>query len=181
MLSQSASAATALPRSHARRSRLRAAESFVTGNQTLEVPRLTRPRHDPPNRPFGNNDGRSQRRDDNATNTASITCRIPADKLDEAIARVRQLGKQEELSITAQDISEEYADLEIEMANQKKLETRLLDLLGRQTNRLSDLLEIERETARVRGTIDQMEGRKRFWDNQLELSTLIVAVTSRGR
>ena len=118
----------------------------------------------------------THRQDDRAVNTVSITCRVPAGKLDEAIARVRQLGTQEELSITAQDVSEAYADLEIEMANQKKLEARLLDLLNRQTNRLTDLLEIERETARVRGAIDQLEGRKRFWDNQLDLSTLVVAL-----
>ena len=116
----------------------------------------------------------SQRQDDNGRKVASITCRIPAEKLDQATARFRELGTQEALNVTAQDITEAYSDLEIQVANQKRLEARLLDLLNRQANRLSDLLEIEREAARVRGEIDRMEGRKRFWDNQLALSTLVV-------
>ncbi|MCK7469550.1 MAG: DUF4349 domain-containing protein [Desulfomicrobium escambiense] len=37
-----------------------------------------------------------------------------------------------------------------------------------------DLLEIEREMARVRGEIDELEGRKRFWDSQVSLSTLTI-------
>jgi hypothetical protein len=56
------------------------------------------------------------------------------------------------------------------------LESRLLALLERPGNRLSELLEVERELARVRGEIDQMEGRQRFWDNQAALSTLSVTV-----
>jgi uncharacterized protein DUF4349 len=148
-------------------------------NQTVEVPHLD-PAMESIRRAVSEFGGyttdESHRQDDNGTHTASITCRVPADKLDQAIARVRELGRQEQLNITAEDISEAYSDLEIQITNQKRLEARLLDLLNRQTNRLADLLEIERETARVRGEIDQMEGRKRFWDNQLALSTLIVTL-----
>jgi hypothetical protein len=78
------------------------------------------------------------------------------------------------VQLSAQDITEQYFDLEIRLANQRRLETRLLELLERRTNELSDLLEIEREAARVRGEIEQLEGRKRFWDNQVSLSTLQV-------
>lgn len=148
-------------------------------NQTIKVPRVDAAL-DSIRRLAGDAGGyttdESQRQDDNGTHTASITCRVPAEKLDEVVSRAGQLGEQESLSITAEDITAAYVDLEIQVANKKRLEARLLELLNRQTNRLTDLLEIERETARVRGEIDQMEGRKRYWDSQVALSTLIVTL-----
>jgi hypothetical protein len=105
---------------------------------------------------------------------ASMTLRVPAARLDETVAKVRTLGQELSLTITAEDITEQYFDLEIRLRTQRDLETRLRQLLDRPSNRLTDLLEIEREVARVRGEIDQMEGRKRYWDNQVGFSTLTV-------
>jgi hypothetical protein len=39
---------------------------------------------------------------------------------------------------------------------------------------VADLVEVEREVSRVRSEIDELEGRKRFWDSQVSLSTLTV-------
>jgi hypothetical protein len=106
--------------------------------------------------------------------TASLTLRVPAARLDETVAKVRSLGREKARSIEAEDITEQYFNLEIRLRNQRELETRLRQLLERTTNRLTDLLEIEKEVARVRGEIDEMEGRKRYWDNQVGFSTLRV-------
>jgi hypothetical protein len=116
----------------------------------------------------------SESEDGYGVKTAYITCRVPAEQLDALVERLKGVGKLERVQLSAQDITEQYFDLEIRLANQKRLEGRLLDLLERRTNELSDLLEIEREAARVRGEIEQLEGRKRFWDNQVSLSTLQV-------
>lgn len=105
---------------------------------------------------------------------ASITLRVPAARLDETVAKVRTLGRELSLSINAEDITEQYFNLEIRLRNQRELETRLRQLLERPSNRLTDLLEIEKEVGRVRGEIDEMEGRKRYWDNQVGFSTLMV-------
>lgn len=109
--------------------------------------------------------------------SGSITCRIPAAKLDSTVGSLRALGLVQSMTIRANDITEQYFDLEIRVANQKKLETELNLLLQRPANRLSELLEIEREVARVRTGIEELEGRKRLWDNQLAYSTLIVYLT----
>ena len=116
----------------------------------------------------------SESEDGYGVKTAYLTCRVPAEKLDELVAKLKELGEVERVQLSAQDITEQYFDLEIRLANQKRLEERLLELLDRRTNELSHLLEIEREAARVRGEIEQLEGRKRFWDNQVSLSTLQV-------
>lgn len=120
----------------------------------------------------------SEQRDQAGTTgqQATLSCRVPAQRLDEMLAKLKELGKQETVSLTAEDISEQYLDLEVHLRTQKQLEERLRALLERSSNRLSDLLEIEKEIARVRGEIDSMEGRKRFWDNQVAFSTLGVTL-----
>ncbi len=118
----------------------------------------------------------SRLRDEQRVNRGRIECRVPAAKLDSVSAALKALGTVESLTVSASDITEEYFDLEIRLRNQRALEARLLALLERPTNRLSDLLDAERELARVRGEIDQMEGRRRFWDNRVALSTLSVEV-----
>ena len=116
----------------------------------------------------------SQSQDTYSVKQASITCRIPAEKLEAVLAKFKEIGKLETLSINANDITEQYFNLEIRIHNQKRLEGELLELLSRPSNKLADLLEVEREVARVRGEIDEMEGRKRFWDNQVDFSTIVV-------
>jgi hypothetical protein len=107
---------------------------------------------------------------------ASLTCRVPAQKLDELIAKLRDIGEQQAVNLSAEDISEQYLDLEVRLRTQQQLEARLRSLLDRPSNRLSDLLDIEKEIARVRGEIDSMQGRKRYWDNLVAFSTLTVQV-----
>ena len=116
----------------------------------------------------------SRRRDARGLNRGDLTLRVPAATLDTLMAGLASLGKVEQTWTTAGDITEEYFDLELRLNNQRQLQARLLELLNRAGNKLSDLLETERELARVRGEIEQLEGRQRFWDNRVSLATLMV-------
>jgi len=118
--------------------------------------------------------------DQYATKSGTITCRVPSGQLDDTLEELKKLGEVEHVSITANDITEQYFDLEVRMRNQKELEERLVSLLKRPTNKLADLLAAERELARVRTDIDAMEGRKRLWDNQIAYSTITVNVHEPG-
>ena len=120
----------------------------------------------------------SEERDEDAIRgrQATLTCRVPAERLDEMLAKLRDVGEQKQVNLSTEDITEQYVDLAVRLRTQKQLEERLRALLERPSNKLGDLLDIEREIARVRGEIDSMEGRKRVWDNQVALSTLTVAL-----
>ena len=108
--------------------------------------------------------------------TASVTCRIPAERLDAAIEAIKGLGDQRALTFTTEDVTADYFDVTVRINTQKALERQLVVLLQRASNRLSDLLEIERELARVREDIDRMEGRVRMWDSQVALSSLVITL-----
>jgi len=100
------------------------------------------------------------------------TARIPVDRYDEFLASASELGTPENVSQTAQDVTEEFVDIEARIASKKKLEERITQLLEERPGKLADVIEIERELARVRSEIEQMEGRLRYLTNRTDLTTV---------
>jgi len=125
----------------------------------------------------GQSTNQLERQNEYGVRTASITWLVPAERLDAAIDAVRALGKPHLLSFKTEDVTTSYFDVKVRIDTQKQLERQLVALLKRPSNRLSDLLEIEREVARVREAIDQMEGHIRLWDNQIAMSAVVITLT----
>ncbi|MBA3657949.1 MAG: DUF4349 domain-containing protein [Gemmatimonadaceae bacterium] len=105
---------------------------------------------------------------------AMLELRIPAQRYDEAVSALAEIGRVETTQTSAQDVGEEFVDLTARVENLRKLEARLIDLLANRTGRLQDVLSVERELTRVRTEIDQIEGRLRYLKNRVSLSTLTV-------
>jgi len=108
--------------------------------------------------------------------SATLQLKIPAARFDEALAGLKPIGKLESTNVAAEDVGEEYVDVSARVANGRRLETRLLDLLATRTGKLSDVLEVETELSRVRGEIDSAEGRLRYLRAHVAMSTLSVTV-----
>lgn len=109
--------------------------------------------------------------------TGHWVARIPVDQYEAFLESVTQLGVPEKQAQTAQDVTEEYVDLEARIANKKRLETRILELLDKQSGEIKDVIEVERELARVRSEIESMEGRSRYLKNRTSFTT--VTITAR--
>ncbi len=101
--------------------------------------------------------------------------RIPTARFQEFLDQVVTFGVPETRQIDAQDVTEEYVDLEARIANKKKLEQRILDLLENQTGEIKDVIAVETELARVREEIERMEGRLRYLANRVELTTITIS------
>lgn len=110
------------------------------------------------------------------TPQATLQLRVPAARFDELASGLASLGKVEFVNVSAEDVGEEFVDLTARAANARRLEARLLDILGTRTGRLRDVLELERELARVREEIERMEGRLRFLRSRATVSTLSVTL-----
>ncbi len=102
--------------------------------------------------------------------------RIPAERFADFLQAAAKLGIAEEQEQTAQDVTMEYLDLEARIATQKQLEQRILELLKNREGKLSDVIEAERELARVRSEIESMEGRLRYLKNRTSYSTVTINV-----
>ncbi len=107
---------------------------------------------------------------------ASIELRVPSQNFDAALTGLNPIGKVQNVNVTAQDVGEEYADVTARVANARRLESRLLDLLDRRTGRLEEILNLEREVARVREEIERYEGRLRYLRTRASISTLTITL-----
>lgn len=110
------------------------------------------------------------------THSATLQLKIPAARFDEALSGLQPIGKLESTNVVAEDVGEEFVDVSARVANARRLEQRLIELLATRTGKLSDVLAVERELARVRGEIDRNEGRLRYLRTRAAMSTLSVTV-----
>src|SRR5262249_13120461 len=104
--------------------------------------------------------------------------RVPADQVEACVAAIAKLGIPEKNSVDSKDVTEEYYDLEARIKNKNAEEGRLQGYLDdkKATSKLEDILTIERELNRVRGEIDQAEGRMRMLSNLSTLATIEVTL-----
>jgi hypothetical protein len=112
----------------------------------------------------------------NETRAATIQLRVPSEHFDEAVSGLSPIGKLESVNVSVQDVGEEFVDVQARMVNARRLEQRLIELLASRTGKLSDVLAVERELARVREEIERNEGRLRYLRTRASVSTLTVAV-----
>ena len=110
------------------------------------------------------------------TRAATLELRVPSARFDEAVNELSPIGKVESVSVTVQDVGEEYVDIGARVANARRLEQRLVELLAHRTGKLADVLSVERELARVREQIERYEGRMRYLRTQASVSTLSVSI-----
>jgi hypothetical protein len=108
--------------------------------------------------------------------SATLEVKIPADRFDDGLGGLAGLGKLESVNVNAEDVGEEFTDVTARMGNARRLEARLIELLATRTGKLKDVLDVERELARVREEIERYEGRLRYLRVHAALSTLTISV-----
>jgi Domain of unknown function (DUF4349) len=106
----------------------------------------------------------------------TLTLRIPADRFDAVFSGLKSLGKVLGDRVDVQDVTKAYFDLETRLRVKRDTEARLREILRTRTARLSDVLEAERELARVTEEIEGMEGTRRFYDEQAAFATVTVSL-----
>lgn len=109
-----------------------------------------------------------------------LQLRIPDHRLDAALDALAALGREERRDVEAADVTMQYADLEIRLANAKALQTRLRDLLD-EAESVEDVLAVEVELARVTSEVERLEGQIRYLTNQITYSTVAFSVRDRDQ
>lgn len=108
--------------------------------------------------------------------SASLTVRVPAEKLEEFTAAVENAGNVVSSSRSTQDVTLEYVDTESRITALKTEQTRLLELMDEAAT-MSDLLEIESRLTDVRGELEQYTSRLKVLENQVDYATVNLDLT----
>ena len=108
--------------------------------------------------------------------SASVEIKVPASRWGQLVTGLKPIGTLEAVQENAEDVGEEFVDVQARVANAKRLEARLIELLANRTGKLSDALQVERELARVREEIERYQGRIRYLETRAAVSTMTVTV-----
>lgn len=103
----------------------------------------------------------------------NVTIRIPAEKLNSFMDEIATYGKVESRNVYSQDVTEQYADLDIRLENAEKSRKRYLELLNK-ANEVADILAIERELERLNTNIERLKGQLNSYDTQVKYSSVSI-------
>ena len=110
----------------------------------------------------------------------SIIIRVPVARFHEAITRLEKLGDITNRDIAAEDVTQEFFDLEVRIKSARAVRERLEQLLNR-ASRVDESIAIERELERVVGEIERLEGRLKFLQDRALFSTISLTFAARPK
>jgi len=106
---------------------------------------------------------------------AVLTMRVPSHEFDSAIAEIKALGSLTSESLSADDVTEEYVDLQARrtaLASQLAQYTRIME----KAENVSEILEVQVQIERVQVEIDRIDGRLKYLDSRVDYGTITVAL-----
>ena len=109
------------------------------------------------------------------TRSASLTLRIPAQRLDEFLSGVEGIGNVTAMTQEMQDVSDSYYDVQTRLDTQRKKLERLQAMFN-VAEEVSDLIEIESAIADAQYYIDRYTSQLKSYDGKVDYSTVNATV-----
>jgi len=104
----------------------------------------------------------------------NITVRVPSKNFDAFLSDISKgVSYFDNKEISSQDVTEEYIDIDARLKAKKVLESRYLELL-KKANKVTEILEIEKQLSAIREEIEAKEGQLRYMQSQISMSTITI-------
>jgi hypothetical protein len=105
----------------------------------------------------------------------AMTVRVPAERLDEALERIRQETDRPVLSenTDSQDVTKEYTDLESRLRNLEAAEAQLQRIME-DADETEDVLQVYNELKSVREQIEVIKGQMQYYEQSAALSAISI-------
>ncbi len=101
-----------------------------------------------------------------------IVIKVPVNQYAETFEQIKRIAPLvTHESSQAQDVTAQFIDLESRIKNKKEHEDRLRTFFDKADD-VDELIQIERELARVRTEVEQMEGQLKYLKDQTQYSTI---------
>jgi hypothetical protein len=111
---------------------------------------------------------------------ASMVIRVPSSRLQDLLRDLKPVGTVKGETLTQEDVTRQYTDLEMQLAVKRQTVVRLRQLLSSSTGRLADVLQVERELERVVIEVERLEGERRYHADRVAMSTLSLELFEPG-
>jgi hypothetical protein len=106
---------------------------------------------------------------------ASITIRVPAERLNEALDQIKTESNQDPIreSSDSQDVTSEYTDLQSRLRNLENTEAQLNRIME-EAVRTEDILSVYNQLVQIREQIEVTKGRIQYFEQSAALSAISV-------
>ncbi len=104
-----------------------------------------------------------------------MTVRVPERLFESTLQQLETYGKATNVQTGSDDVTMQYVDLEARLKNQEAQEERLAEILE-MAETVEEVLEVEKELARVRGEIESMTTQMMYLSDQVTYATIEVGL-----
>lgn len=107
--------------------------------------------------------------------SATLTIRIPADKLDSFVTEVEGISNIIRNTESTDDVTLQYSDIESRLRVLRAEEERLLAFMS-QAKTVSEMLQIETRLTDVLSEIDKLTSQQKLYDNLVDYGTVTLSI-----
>jgi hypothetical protein len=113
-----------------------------------------------------------------------ITVRVPAEKLDDALAQIKALTRNPKEDVRAenrsgQDVTKEYTDSQSRLRNLEDTEKQLREIQASAT-RTEDIMNVFNQLTQVREQIEVLKGQIKYYEESAALSAINVQIMAQS-
>lgn len=109
--------------------------------------------------------------------SGTITIKVPVANFEKTFSEIKKVSSLViRESISGQDVTEQYVDLKAQLTNRQAEEQSYIKILS-QAQKIDDVLAVTQQLSRVRGTIEQIQGKIKYLESQTDMSTISANLT----
>jgi len=115
-----------------------------------------------------------ENKDENGRPLVTVGLKVPPDRYEQVMRQLRNLAVEvtDEKAAT-QDVSEEFSDVQTQLAALEASHAQLLELLGKAQN-VDEVLKVQERLTQTKTQIDRLKGRQNFLQRNADLATVTV-------
>jgi len=109
--------------------------------------------------------------------SGNITVKVPVANFEKTFSDLKKVASLViSESTSGTDVTEQYVDLQAQLKN-KQTEEEAFTRIMAQAQKIDDILAVQKELSRVRGQIEQFQGRIKYLESQTDMSTITISLT----
>ena len=113
------------------------------------------------------------------TDQATLTLKVPSDKLEGVVGAIRGLGKVTSVSESGEDVTAEFIDLEARIGHWRAQEAVFVGLMAK-ARTIPETIQIQQQLSTIQEQIEQLEGRRKYLDGETSFSTVKLSLVEEG-
>ncbi len=112
------------------------------------------------------------------TRNASLTIRVPSSRFGDALQALKSLdGEIQTSGVSAQDVTDQFVDLQARLTAKQAEEQRYIAILNR-ANTIDEILKVDASLGNVRTQIEQLTAQINSIKNRTEFSTISMSIST---